>query len=229
MYTPKEIADVVEKLFKPSWRCSVAREYLSMLREVPDQLECEKPPELLSGYHPDNRVTRTETNPNMQGIIELLYGVPHFTADMHKHKELNLLGPQIAQICIADIAEVVYRRGQVELLNPRDSVEIHETVGMYLKQIDHLKVYDPHYKSPPEEDIEAFRKLFNMLDNFSRRYISQGLGNSPMAVLETLMRKTLTVARTVDKDKDVGLTLDGHFNEAKVGLSYKGGSPYAFK
>lgn len=218
MITKQDVQLAVSKLFNPKWLCLVDREYLAMLRETPAEVNLTATEYTQSGFNPSNGVTRTETNPNMAGIIDMLWNNPRITTDQQNNPEMNLLGSEMSYLSSADMAELIYKNGRIQLVNPIDSVEIHENIGVYLNQIDLRKQLEPHYKSPPEEDIAAFTKLYNILDGLASGYTSLGSGNAALAELISLttMNTTMLIAT-----KKPTMEIDGRSARAEVGLHFR--------
>lgn len=231
MITAQEVKEVVNKLFNSRWQCQVEREYLAMLRDVPTEIDLDVNPYVQSGVYANSGVTRTEHHPNMQNIIAMLYNTPTVTYDQQMNPDMNLLGPEIANLSTADIAEIVAMNGNVYLLNPMDSVAIHESIGVYQKMIRIRRANEPHFKAPPEEDMAAFEKLFNILESLAGRYNNKGEGNSALAELIRMTTKTYTGAITVDKKPvSPGLNISGLTNRAAIGLEFENNKdPFNFR
>ena len=228
MLDNKAIIETVNKLFNTQYLCKVNREYMAMLRDLPDEIEVDVNPQIQAGTFPVDGVVRTESTENMQGIIEMLYNVPNVTMDQELNPDLLPFGPELTKFSTAQIAEVLSMQGELSLVNPKDAVEIHSNIGIYMRQIEDFKFYDLHYKEPPQEDIEAFEKLYGMLDQLARNYSGKGEGNSDLAKLLSMVSHTVTEAKNVTEETPM-LALNGASGHAEIANHFGGlKDPYSF-
>lgn len=225
MISNDEIIEIVNKLFKKPWKCIAHKEDMAIIRDLPEKIDVDVTRFSQCGTGTEG-VTRIETVGNMQGIIDMLYNVPRITADQQMFPDLNLIKPDEVALCTADIAEIVFKGGAVHLIDPLDSVEIHESIRNYINLVDRRRKYEPHFQPPPEEDMLAFTKLYNLLEEMVKRYEPQGMGNSAFATLINLGINNATRLNTTEKPT---LVLDGSRNSATIDNHFgKHKDPYSF-
>jgi hypothetical protein len=87
-----------------------------------------------------------------------------------------------------------------------DSVEIHTDIVTYLGHIEDCKRYELHYTPPPEEDIQAFSYLDDLIVGMSDLHLEQGQGNTGFAKLISLVDHTATGREMMENKK---ITFDG--------------------
>ena len=219
---------IVDKLFNSSWLCLISKECLSLLDPViPEDINT-------STYNPSSSgsiahisgVIRTENSTNDEGIIQMLYGMNKTTVDMEANITGNLIQAENAYLSTATIAELMFLNASLILEKPTDSVAMHSDIGQYLKQVEMRKIYEPHYVPPPEQDMAAFQKLFNMLEGMTNDYLEEGRGESALAKLTALISRTTSGDIETNTNK---VNLDGKENNAILGLSFKTSkNPYSF-
>lgn len=228
MVSVEEVRDVVNKLFNKPWSCFAHRADLAMVQEIPEEVDLAVNKFVQSGTSQTYGVERIETTGNMQGIIEMLYNSPRVTVDQQTRPDMKLIRPEEIMLPIATIAEIVYRNGSVYLAKPLDSVEIHETINIYLKQIEQRKRSEPHFTPPPDEDMDAFIKLNTLLEQLAKRYEPQGHGNSAFAALLRIGVANATRLAQNQQQAPV-LTINGATNRATIDNHFGSHKdPYSF-
>lgn len=229
MHPNSDISDLVKRIFNSSWLCLISKECLSLIDNIPAEININVyPVNDWGGGEFSTGVIRTETCKNEAGIIDMLYKNSRITKDMEVNLSKNLIRPDKVYLSTATIAEIMYLNGDLTLLNAVDSVAIHADIGTYLNQISHKRIYEPHYQPPPQADIDAFTKLYNMLDTMSYEYLQAGAGESALAKL-TQMSRTTAVGINLEESHKV--TLNGRDRSASVsvGLNFPTGrNPFDF-
>lgn len=214
--------NIVKRLFRSSWLCSITKDCLSLIKEIPTEINLSTLEQVNTGHiYSEDQVARVEDNPNAIGIIEMLYNSPRVTVDMGKEGNKHLIRADKVYISTSDIAEIIYLGGTLTIINPLDTVQIHSDLNTYLTEVTNNVTYSPHYKPPPAQDLEAFNRLYNLLESLANNYRDRGLGNTALSRLFNITTKTAT------GDKGYSTTLDGSRRVATVGLiTPKKGNPY---
>lgn len=229
MRANSDISDLVKRIFNSSWLCLISKECLSLIDNIPAEIDLNVyPVSYWGGGEFSTGVIRTETCKNKAGIIDMLYRNSRITKDMEVNLSQNLIRPDRVYLSTATIAEIMYANGDLTLLNAIDSVAIHSDIGTYLDQVSQKRIYEPHYQPPPQEDIDAFTKLYNMLDTMSYEYLRDGAGESALAKLTKMSRTTAVGVNLEELHK---VTLNGRDRSASVsvGLSFPTGrNPFDF-
>ena len=229
MHTKEDFSDLVKRIFNSAWTCLVSKECMSLIDNIPTELDIGVyPVGYWGGGEFSTGVTRIEKSTNEAGIIDMLYRNSRITKDMELNLSKNLIQPDRVYLSTATIAEIMYANGDVTLINAIDSVAIHADIGSYLEQVSNRKLFEPHYQPPPQEDIDAFTKLYNMLDTMSYEYLKDGAGESALAKLMQLSRTTAVGVNIVDTPN---VTLNGRNTMATVsaGLNFPTGhNPFDF-
>lgn len=226
MFEPTESYDkLVDNLFDKLWLCQADKECFAMLRNPPKEINLTTRQVQEFGHIDQPRIQRIESNPNMDGIIEMLANSPRSTQDMEERPEMNLIRPDKGQLSTSNIAEILFRGGSLTILDPINTVEIHRDIQCYLDALDQKRAYEPHFHSPPEEDLQAFKKLRNMLESMAHMYAHTGTGNSALAMLMNIARETTHVVKEGDQQV---VNLNGFNDVGAIGYSTPEGNVYDF-
>lgn len=184
---------IVDRLFDIKWLCSIDKSSVSILLEDIENIELVDdfiPAD--SGYILDEGVTRTVISPSADFIKSMIIGEPRVTVDMLSDKKGNLILPEKAWLTTAEIAEILYGSGELDILVLDDVVTIHNDINEYLMTLDEERMISPHFKEPLVEDIEAFTRLRDMVSDLTRSLESSGTANSALAKLFGLTTVTAT-------------------------------------
>ncbi len=210
----------VDEIFKKDLTCYLRREYYSMLINIPKEIEIVNDARpIAAGYiGKDRYVTRTESSQNDDWIIETLFGVPKVTMDEVMNPDLNLDSPYIVNISVADMAELVYKRAVVNLLRPVEVALVYDRCRIYLNSIRDYSLYDLHFQSPPQEDIDAIRRLKDIVEPLANIYNQTGNADTFMSRLLGMSRKTMSSTTTKDK---VAIEINGITNGFELNDPFK--------
>ena len=220
-----ELQAILGRLFDLPWLCETTKVCLSLLQEVPETLDIFVTTSPAIGSYKDvTGVVRTEVCSNEDGIIEMLYGVSRKNVGEEYQSFVNVTPIERTYLSTASLAELVYRRGSVTLVNAADAVAIYEDISRYLVILTEKQATEPHYQPPPIEDINAFKALLALIEKIAIPYSIMNLGETPFAQLKRLMSGT--ASGNVDAEK-AKLTLDGNTGNSQLGSLYQD-SPYKF-
>lgn len=223
LHRRKEDETLVNKLFDHRYLVETTKVCLSLLQDVPEIEDLfVTPTPAVGSYKTANGVFRNETCSNEQGILEMLMGVSRKTIGEGYQAFVNVNPIERTNLSTASLAELIYRKGSVTLLNPADAVVIHSDVSRYLLMLTDKQLYEPHFNPPPIEDINAFQVLQSLIEQLASQYTGMGVGETAMAKLLQLTSGTAT--GLVMKEK---FTLDGAAVPVKFGGLYSD-SPYTF-
>ena len=225
----EELKTLVDALFTTTYRCMITTENLAIIRGESNIKTLHKdPPPQTWGYPDNNGVTKRVDRSRESFIIAMLDNEPKITKDMERlDLKEYLTTPSPTALPICDMAELLYNRGEVYLCNPSDCDEIEIAISKYLQYLDDVQLLQPHFKMPPSEDLNAFRKMREIVLPIAQGFRSGQAINFEMAMLMDILGKQDTATKVID-DKPV-LKLNGLSSSFSVGEEFKGGrSPYDF-
>lgn len=118
----------------------------------------------------NDNVTRTESNTfDPEHLLNLIYNKPQDTNDMFKGSvkiENDYAFDTI--LTIANMCDVVSSEGGFTLLNYKDALLIVECIDKYKAIIEDRIILEPHYRKPPDEDMNSLELLKTKLLNISK-------------------------------------------------------------
>ena len=162
----KELIKYTDLLFNKSYRCISDLASLSLIQKLPD-LDIHEDEFITTvgtmGFNVG--VTRTETN-HTKELLEMAFG---WSRDLAGYEYLQHKGESTGDyrsFTLVQIAEIIAGYGSVELTSISDAREITFTLSKYLEIVRTYASRDLHFKSPPEEDLEALRGLLALTDKF---------------------------------------------------------------
>lgn len=188
----EESTRLVDRLFEIQYRCELTKVDLAILYSAPIEFQYTDPKVSLSGSHLTaiSGVTVTEINRNQEGVQDMLLGRSRNSLGEEFYKVCNVTPLQYANLPVSSMAEILYCKGSVSLINPLDSVSIYTDIGNYLTHLKERILLEPHFIPPPQEDIDAFTELYNIIENLAVTYINMGKGNNSLAALKNLIITT---------------------------------------
>lgn len=164
------LKEAVEKVFNKRWDVESTKISLSLLDKYAENEEIISTVVTEGNYGGllDGCVC-TESHPGGSLILDLVYGRSRVEAGEHFNRLMNQTIIQTAHLSTAEIAELLYLKGSLTLVNPKDAIEIYDDVINYLDTIEWQRSRRFGYVPPPEEDIEAFSVLVNMIEELAIR------------------------------------------------------------
>jgi hypothetical protein len=144
-------------------------------------------------------VVHTQSTENEHLVIEAMFGHTRYNGNESSNREIGSK-PIDVRIPIAHMAEMVSIGGTFILNNPRVAPEIVDTIESYENIVYERKIYEPHFRQPPEEDMDKLRGLKHAILPLSCRVMSVGEGVGGWADLDALF--TRTGVYTVGKDTE---------------------------
>lgn len=186
----------VAKLFDPRYTCEITKVNKSILdskavnftQSPADHVTYNSGSYLIS----TPGVTVTEINRNDEGIQDMLLGRSRSTTGEEFYANANVIAVDLIKLSAASIADILYNHGSVSLVNSLDSVSIYNDINSYIGLIGERSASEPHYQPPPEEDINCFKALRDMLASMATNYMSIGKGDSIMSKLIKMSAVTAT-------------------------------------
>lgn len=190
-----DLKPLIEKLFYKPYDCLITVDNLALLHKpsAVKTLQRDYVPQT-SGPIDMPQVQVTYNNPNEAAIIAMLENGPTMTLDMENNMEtdFNVYGPEPSTLTVSSIAEILYLNGDVSIVHPEVIEGMHADICAYLSSINYHRQRSPHYTPPPQEDIDAFQKLANIIEPIARVYRNAGGGVSSIAQLMNMIRQTAT-------------------------------------
>ncbi len=214
---------LVNKLFNSQWVCELTKLSYSILLDYDKESKVEqlniRP---RNEYNFNNGVKIVEEYKNCDGLLDMLYGVSRSNTGETYHSYFNINPIEQTYLSTAKLAELVFKKGSVTLVNPIDSVAIYDDISSYLHFIEEGMLSYHYFKTPPEDDLNAFKTLLSLIENMAYEFKDRNLGESPFIKLKRL--GTATATGIVTKEK---LLLDGNNNQSILLNNYTK-SPYEF-
>lgn len=214
---------LVDKLFNSRWNCELSKISHSILTEYNKEGFAQKLDIAPKRINTFNGVTIIEENNNIDGLLDMLYGVSRQTLGEQYYQAINASPIELALLSTAQLAELISKKGSVTLTNPLDSVQIYDDIEAYLTFLNEAEVHSPHFKKPPESDLNAFKELLRLIESMAYHYKENGMADNPFLRLRQLGSATLTSQLNTTK-----LQLNGLTSQSLL-LNNHEKSPYDFK
>lgn len=189
----KRQRELVDLIFEKQYRCSASPMMLDAAIPMPVQ-DHNSVTNSTCG-----NVVHTVTNSNEHHVLEAMFGHTRYTSDENTNREIGKTNIDVS-ITIAHMAEIIAIGGKFTLSNYRESTEIADTLDEYATFIFDAKRMEPHFKSPPEEDLEKLNDLLNAIRPLSNRVMSVRQGTGIWAEIDALF--TATGVYEIGKDTD---------------------------
>lgn len=221
-FTREEYIQSVNNIFDARpWNVIVSDVDLSMVYE--DEYEAEvdytPPPVLWDCYGIAGEFVGRE-NPMDDLITDRLRNKPRFTRDMMDEPEKYIGRDVHTTLFTAQIAVLIAKRGKLTLVNHKDAIEISNDIDKYLRIVSDKIVNEPHFKPPPQEDINILNNLVSVLEPLvgPLRRNAQGTGG-----FEALMRKMDRIGNATAADAMVSVEINGQAGTTEMSYSNGGG------
>ncbi len=198
----KEISALFNRIFYSQWLCSVPKDSLAIIKTPPKGLNL-----VDRTYRKDTGerylgidITCEITSGNEAGIIELLSGGMPVTIDMEMFLDCEIDVPETASLSTASIAEIVYNLGQLTILDHANMVSIYNDVVAYINHVDAKSRLNLHaIELPPEEDMDAFRYLVELIEPAVQQMMACAIGDSAASALKAITRSNQMLVDIVKK------------------------------
>jgi hypothetical protein len=168
-----DINELVGRIFKERFLCETTKLSLSILQDLPkesDVYEILKP--ATETFNHITGVTRIEINNNTDNLIDLVFGVSRNNVGEAFNRFKNNDAIEQTVLSTAQLAELVYNKGSVTIVNAMDTIVIYELIEQYINEIKNKTYLDMLYTPPPEEDMKAFINLYNLLYPIAKQQIA---------------------------------------------------------
>lgn len=160
----RTLAELVNSLFAKRWNCELTKVCLSLINQLPvDTSVFDEPNAAVGTHRHDTGVQRIAAMPYAQDILNLLYGKSMESVGHEVETFLGIDATQSVLLSIAELAELAIQGGSFILSNEKDALKIHNEIAEYFDCLATERLTDPHFKSPPEEDLKALYHLKDLL------------------------------------------------------------------
>ena len=184
-------------LFTKTFRCIADLVSLAIIQKEIEIENADDPVIVSVGYHPFNMgVTRVETN-NSKKILEAVSSLGRGLSNLDYLEHTGGNTTEYRTFNIVQMAEIISNYGSFELTSPKDGEEIIFIITKFLEVDDLYRRRDLHYRSPPDEDIEALNLLVRLIDRYMEKAPSRKQDNSPKTMFnkgstQLLIKKDLS-------------------------------------
>jgi len=218
----KKLQELVSKLFKTFWKCELSKISHSLLTEYDKSAFAKKLDIVPLHLEVRDGVTMICENNNMLSLLDLLHGTSRQTLGEHYYQAVKVSPIETVLLTTAQIADLISKEGSVTLLNPLDSVQIYDDVEAYLTFINEAEVHSPHFQKPPENDLNAFKRLLSLIESMAYLYKENGMVENHFLRLRRMGTLTATGQLTTK------LQLNGLTSQSLLVNDHEK-SPYNFK
>lgn len=158
----------VSKVFDKLWMVESTKISLSLILKEANNLEIveDRVWHGNSGGLLEN-VMCFESHPVGSGILDLLHNTSRIECGELFNMYMGNTTVEAAALCAADIAELLYKKGTLTIVNPNDAIQIYDDVIHYLNAVDWHVARSVTYRPPPAEDLEAFGVLVDMIERLA--------------------------------------------------------------
>lgn len=163
--------ELVTLIFDKPFSCLVAPIHLDVAFPAPEPQETA----VYDGRTSSAGCVRTVDYSNEIHVLEALYGHARYTGDKTRDAQYATT-PESMMLTINQMAEILGVEGSFTFLNPPDSTLIYDTVHEYLVQLERGRMYEPHFQSPPEEDLEKLTRLQEAIAPMVSHIRAHGMG-----------------------------------------------------